>query len=316
MVSLMLIGRRLLATMPVLLGISLLSFFVVSVLPGNAAQQLLGGEATAQQMAVLEAELHLDRPAWERYWDWLKAASTGDLGRSLASGQPASTLLSERVLVTFELVVYAFMLAIPLSLPIALVAAVRPHGFVDKVTTLFGIVALSVPSYVLAPILVLVFAVNLAILPSIGFAPLDEGLWRNIRSLTLPAVALALPLCGLYSQFLRGDLVAQLDSEGYVMTAIAKGLTRWRVLIRHALRNSLFGLLTLVGIHFGTLIGGTVVVENIFGLPGIGQLLIQALSTRDFVVVQAIVLLLAIVTVAVNLCVDLLYAILDPRVSH
>ena len=310
-----LIVRRLLSAVPVLFGVTLLTFFIVNLMPGNAAQHLLGAEATAEQVAQLEAQLHLDRPVWERYTRWLGDTLVGDLGKSL-SGQQVGDLVAERLPVTLGLVGYAFVLALGFAVPVALLAAHGPNRFVDRLSMVLSMIGLSVANYVLALLLVLVFAVNLAILPAIGFVPLSESVSGNIRSLTLPALAIAFPLFGFYTRFLRGDLLEQMYREDYVVTASAKGLSPWKVLVRHAFRNSLFGLLTLVGLNFGTIVGGTVVIEQIFALPGIGQLLLQAINTRDVVMVQAVVLLLAVITVLANLLVDLLYAVLDPRIRY
>jgi peptide/nickel transport system permease protein len=310
------VGRRLLAAIPVLLGASLLTFAIVNILPGSTARQLVGAEATAEQVARFEAELGLDRPAWERYWEWLTGVLRGELGRSIASGQPVNVLLAERLPVTLELVAYAFVLSIGFAVPLTLLAARRPQGPVDRLSAVLSMAGLSSASYVLAFVLVLVFAVELSLFPSIGFTPLGENVAQNLRSLTLPAIAIAFPLFGFYTRFLRGDLLEQLHGEDYVMTAIAKGIDPWRVLVHHALRNSLLGLLTVVGLHAGTLIGGTVIIERIFALPGIGQLLLQAISLRDVFVVQAVVLVLAVVTVLANLLVDVLYAVLDPRIRY
>jgi peptide/nickel transport system permease protein len=173
-----------------------------------------------------------------------------------------------------------------------------------------------VANYVLALLLVLVFAVNMAAFPAIGFVPLSEGIGGNLHSLVLPALGLGIPLFCMYTRFLRGDLVDQLRGEDYITTARAKGIGPWRVLVLHAFRNSAFGLITVVSLNLGTLIGATVIIEQIFALPGLGQLLLQAINTRDHVVVQACVVLFAVVTVAANLMADLLYAALDPRIRY
>jgi peptide/nickel transport system permease protein len=310
------VASRLLAGIPVLLGVSLLTFVIVNVMPGSAAQQLVGPEATPEQVARLEAELNLDRPAWERYFDWLTSALRGDLGRSIASGQPVSGLLAERLPVTLELVAYAFVLAIGCAVPLALLAARKPNGPADRLSAVLGMAGLSSASYVLAGVLVLVLAVEVSWFPTIGFTSLRESVLQNLRSLTLPAIAIAFPLFGFYTRFLRGDLLEQLQGEDYVTTAVAKGIGPWRVLVQHAFRNSLLGLLTVVGLHIGTLIGGTVIIERIFALPGMGQLLLQAISLRDVVLVQGVVLVLAVATVLANLLVDMLYAMLDPRIRY
>jgi peptide/nickel transport system permease protein len=314
--GLRLIGHRLLTAIPVLFGTTLLAFFLLDILPGSAARQLLGAEATVEEVAKLEARLSLDRPAAERYVQWLGRAMKGDLGRSIASGQPVDELILERLPVSAELVGLAFVLSLGLSVPAALLAAHKPNRTLDRATMLISMAGLSTPSYVLALLLVLVFSVTLGQFSSIGFSPISQGILPNLHSLTLPSLALALPLCCFYTRFLRGDLAEQIAHEDYIITAVAKGISSWQVLVRHALRNSLAGLLTLVGLHFGSLISGTVLVEQIFALPGTGQLLLQAITIRDAPVVQAIVLFTAVTTVLANLCVDLLYALLDPRIRY
>jgi peptide/nickel transport system permease protein len=203
-----------------------------------------------------------------------------------------------------------------LAIPVALFAAHRPNGVFDRISMVISTVGLSVANYVLALILVLIFAVQLGWLPAIGYAPLSEGLWANLKGMILPSAAIGLPLFCFYTRFLRGDLVDQMQQEEYVTTARAKGVGSWQVLLRHAFRNSSFGLITVVGLNLGALIGGTVIVESIFALPGIGQMLLQAINTRDFIVVQAVVVVFAVVAVVANLIVDLLYALLDPRIRY
>jgi peptide/nickel transport system permease protein len=314
--SLRLIGRRLLTAVPILLGVSVLSFWVLDLIPGNAAQQLLGAEATPEQVAALEQRLGLDQPAVNRYLDWLGGALTGDLGASLSSNQPATDLLWSHLAVTGELVLLAFVFSLGLAIPVALLAAYRPNGFFDRLSMIVSIGGLSVANYVLALLLVLVFAVQLAMFPAIGFVPLGVSVGENLRSLALPAGAIAFPLFCFYTRFLRGDLVDQLQGEDYIVTARAKGIGTWQVLLRHAFRNSVFGLITVVGLNLGTLIGATVIIERIFALPGLGQLLLQAINARDFVVVQACVVVFAVVAVLANLLADLLYAVLDPRIRY
>lgn len=314
--ALRLIGRRLVAAIPVLWGVTLLTFIILNLIPGSAAQQLLGAEATPAQVRQLEAELNLDKPAWARYWEWVQGVVTGDLGNSIASGQPVTTIIAQRMPVSVELAFLALIASLAFTLPVALLAARRPGGVVDRLSMMLSMAGLSVANYVLAVVLVVVFAVLVPVLPAIGFTPLSEGLLPNLRSLTLPAIAIGFPLFCFYTRFLRGDLLEQMRGEDYVVTAKAKGVKPWLVLVRHALRNSLFGLLTIVGLNLGTLIGGTVITEQIFALPGIGQELVQAINNRDAVVVQSIVLLLAAAVVLANLITDLLYAVLDPRIRY
>ncbi|MEU6645566.1 ABC transporter permease [Saccharomonospora sp. NPDC046836] len=314
--SLRLIGKRLLTAVPILLGVSVLSFWVLNLIPGNAAQQLLGAEATPEQVRALELRLGLDEPAVSRYLSWLGGALTGDLGASLVSDQPVTELLWSHLAVSGELVLLAFLISLGLAIPVALLAAYKPNSLFDRISMIVSISGLSVANYVLALLLVLVFAVQLAMFPAIGFVPLGESVGDNLRSLALPASAIAFPLFCFYTRFLRGDLVDQLQGEDYIVTARAKGIGPWQVLLRHAFRNSTFGLITVVGLNLGTLIGATVITEQIFALPGLGQLMLQAINSRDFVVVQACVVVFAVVAVGANLLADLLYAVLDPRIRY
>jgi peptide/nickel transport system permease protein len=314
--ALRLIGKRVATAIPVLWGVTFLTFLVVNRLPGDAAQQLLGINATQQQIAELRAKLNLDQPFLTRYFDWLGHAVTGDLGSSFASDRSVTSILSERLPVTFELLAYALIVSLLFTVPVALLAARRPNGIVDRITMGLSMAGLSVANYVLALVLVYVFAVKLEVLPAIGYVNPGDGLWPFIKSLTLPAVSIGFPLFCFYTRLLRADILEQMQGEDYVVTAAAKGVGPWRVLVRHALPNSLFGLLTVVGLNIGTLIGVTVIIESIFALPGIGRALVEAINNRDILVVQGIVLVLAVVVVIANLITDLLYAVLDPRIRY
>jgi peptide/nickel transport system permease protein len=314
--ALRLVVKRLLMAIPIMLGVTILTFWVLSLIPGNAAQQLLGPEATAADIAKLEQQLGLNESGVSRYLHWLGNAVTGDLGNSIVSRQPVSQILGDRLPVTGELVFLAFVVSLVLAIPVALLAAHKPNGIVDRFGMMISTLGLSVANYVLALVLVLVFAVVLGWLPAIGYVPLSEGLGVNLKSMILPSAAIGLPLFCFYTRFLRGDLVDQMQQEEYVTTARAKGIGSWQVLLRHAFRNSSFGLLTVVGLNLGALIGGTVIIEQIFALPGVGQMLLQAINTRDFVVVQAAVVIFALVAVLANLFVDLMYAVLDPRIRY
>jgi peptide/nickel transport system permease protein len=308
--------KRLLLAIPIMLGVTILTFAVISLIPGNAAQQLLGPEATPDQIHKMEIQLGLNKPPQERYLDWLGHAVRGDLGTSPVSGQPVAAQLTGRLAVTGELIALAFIGALALALPVALRAARRPNGLFDRLSMFVSVTGLSVGNYVLALVLVLVFSVQLAVFPAIGFVPLTESVGGNLASLVLPATAIGFPLFCIYTRFLRGDLVDQMQGQDYVVTAQAKGIDPWRVLVRHALRNSSFGLIAVVGLNLGTLIGTTVIIEQIFALPGTGQLLLQAINARDMVVVQACVVVFAAVAVVANLAADLLQAVLDPRIRY
>jgi peptide/nickel transport system permease protein len=314
--ALRLVGKRLLTAVPILLGVSILMFVLLNLIPGSAAGQLLGPEATPEQIARLEQQMGLNRPPVERYLDWLSHAVRGDLGRSLVSRQSIAEVLATRLAVTGELVGLAFFISLALAIPLALAAARRPNRFFDRVSMVVSTAGLSLANYVLALLLVLLFAVQLGWFPAIGYTPMSKGVGANLYSLALPAFAMAFPLLCFYTRFLRSDLVDQMQGEDYVMTARAKGLGPWQVLLRHAFRNSSFGLITIVGLNISGLIGATVIIESIFSLPGIGQYLLQGILTRDYVVVQAIVIVFALVTVLANLAADVAYAVLDPRIRY
>jgi peptide/nickel transport system permease protein len=314
--ALRLVVKRLLLAIPITLGVTVLTFWVINLIPGNPAQALLGPEATPDQIRAMEIQLGLDKPAYERYLDWLGHAVRGDLGTSPVSGQPVAAQLIDRLAVTGELLALAFIGALVLAVPVALRAAHRPNGLFDRLSMFISVTGLSLANYVLALVLVLVFSVQLGMLPAIGFVPLTQSVSGNLNSLVLPATSVGFPLFCIYTRFLRGDLVDQMQGQDYVVTAQAKGIDPWRVLVRHALRNSSFGLIAVVGLNLGVLIGTTVIIEQIFALPGTGQLLLQAINARDVVVIQAVVVVFAVVTVAGNLGADLLQTALDPRIRY
>jgi peptide/nickel transport system permease protein len=295
-------------------AVTLAVFLMMNVLPGNAAAVQLGTSGTPAEEAALAGRLGLLEPLPERYLRWLAGLPLGRLGRSLSTGQPVAGVLRGRLPVSLELVVLAMAVAVGLAVPAALLSASRPHGLVDRLTMALGTTAVSTAPFVLGLGLVLLFAVRLSWFPAIGFVPLDDGIAGNLRSLVLPVATLALPLAGGFTRLLRSDLIDQLQQD-YVATARAGGASRWRVLSRHALRNSLFGSVTMAGLSLGTLLGGTVVVEQVFALPGLGSELLQAVQTRDTNMVEAIVLLLAGCVVLANVLTDQSYRMLDRRVD-
>jgi peptide/nickel transport system permease protein len=308
--ALRVVGRRLLIAIPVLWGVTFLTFVVLNALPGDAATALLGANATPAEIRAETIKLHLNEPLLVRYGNWLVGVLHGNLGTSLYYNQPVTSILGQRLPVTLELVVYALVITFVVSVPLAIFSARRPRGVVDRTSMVFSMASLSVAPYVLALLLILVFAVNLQWFPALA-----QGTGGDIRDLTLPAVTLAIPLIGFYVRFLRADLLEQM-SEEYTVTALAKGLSRWKVLSRHALRNSFIGLVTVIGLNLATLIGATVIVEQIFGLSGIGYELLRAINNRDVPLVEGIVLVFATIVVLANLATDLTYDVLDPRIRH
>ncbi|WP_146341672.1 ABC transporter permease [Nesterenkonia sp. NBAIMH1] len=311
-----LIGRRVLLAVPLLLAVSILVFILLEAMPGDPARNEAGMDATEEQVQAVRERMGLDRPAPERYITWLFGFLRGDLGVSSVNGRPVAELLSERLPVTLELVGLAFVLSVALALPVALLAARKPGGIVDRLIMVLSMTLLAIPNFVMALLLVLVFAVTLQMLPAIGYVPVQVSLIDNLRSVTLPVLALAIPMACFYARFLRGDLGEQLLGAGYIDTARAKGAGIWRILWLHAFRNSSFGLLTLVGLNIGALIGGTVIIEQIFAMPGMGMLMLQGVISLDLAVVQSCVFIFAAVAIFANLFVDIMYAVLDPRIRY
>ncbi|GAA1804892.1 ABC transporter permease [Nesterenkonia flava] len=285
-------------------------------MPGDPARNQAGMDASEEQVQAVRERMGLDRSAPERYLSWLAGFLRGDLGVSAVNGRSVSELLAERLPVTLELVGLAFVLSIVLALPVALLAARRPGGLMDRIVMVCSMTLLAVPNFVMALLLVLVFAVTLRMLPAIGYVAVQDGLVDNLRSVILPVLALAIPMACFYARFLRGDLVEQLYGAGYIDTARAKGAGMWRILWLHAFRNSSFGLLTLVGLNIGGLVGGTVIIEQIFAMPGMGMLMLQGVMSLDIAVVQSCVFIFAAVAIFANLIVDVMYAVLDPRIRY
>ena len=309
------VSRRLLYLVPVLIAVSLLTFLVAALLPGDLAVAMLADEATPERVAALRSEMGLDQPLAVQYLHWLGSALIGDLGRSLRTGEKVLSAILQRLPVTLELMLFAQLIALAIGVPLGILCAVRNGSVVDRVMTVIAFGKLSVPAFMLAIVLIYFFSVRLKWLPATGYVPLDEDIVGNLRCFVLPAVTLGFGEWPVLMRVLRSDMIATLQ-EDYIAMATAKGLRRWRILLVHALKPSSLTLVTVTGINIGRLIGGTVLVETIFALPGIGRLLIGAINTRDFVVLQGVVLFVATGFVMINFVVDLLYGVLDPRIRH
>lgn len=300
----------------VVLIVSFLTFSLTKMLPGDPVNVLLGPQASNQAVrAAVEKDLGLDKPFAAQYLTYLGNALQGDLGRSYTSKFETTSLLKQKLPATLELMLVAQLLAIMISIPLAMYSAYRANSRADKAitTTAFGLI--SFPNYALAVVLVWLFAVQLRWFPAIGYKPLSAGLGENLKSIALPVGALIAGLVAVYTRILRSDLIATLQ-EDFVLMARSKGLPTWHILLRHALRPSSFSLLTVFAINFGALIGGSVIVEQFFVIPGIGSLAIESILKRDYLVVQGVVLLIATSFVLVNFLVDILYSVLDPRVRR
>ena len=297
---------------------SVVVFAVLDLLPGNVAQVMLGESATPEAVAALETRLGLDRPAPVRYLDWLRGLVTLDFGTSHAYDSPIVELVAERLAVTLPLALLAMTLTVVLALAAGLYAASRHNRAGDLGVMALSQLGIAVPSFWFGILLVMLFAVRLPWFPSGGFPGWSEdeggGLWEGLRSLALPAVALAVVQAAILARFTRSAVLDVLR-EDFVRTARAKGLSRRAVLWGHVLRNALVPVVTVMGLQFANLVTGTVVIENVFSLPGLGRLIFQAIGNRDLPLVQALVMLIAATVITINFVVDLLYAVIDPRLK-
>lgn len=308
--------RRLVGLVVVMLGVTFLGFLVLNILPGSAADAILGANATGVAIKQLSQQLGLNQPVLDRYGQWLWHALHGNLGTSFVSGSSVSSSILARVPVTLELVIGGMALALLLAVPLALAAGWRAGGAADRAIAVLSAGALSIPNFVLALLLVLGLSVSLQLFPAEGFVPLGQGVASNFRTMTLPWLALGLPFFGIYCRLLRGEVADQLKNQEYVLAARALGLPEWKVMLRYVLRNALPGLVTVTAANFGTLVGTTVIIESIFALPGIGQLMLNSVVNKDEPMVQGLIVLLAIVVVVANLLADLAHRALDPRVAN
>ena len=298
---------------------SVVVFVVLELLPGNAAEVILGDTATPESLAALNTKLGLDRPATTRYATWVSDLLQGETAQSISYDTPTAELITERLRVTLPLALMAMGLTVVLALSMGIYAASRHNRLGDVGVMAASQVGIAIPNFWFAILLILLFAVQLQWVSAGGFPGWTEddggGLWAGVQALILPAVALALVQAAILTRVTR-SAVLDVMREDFVRTARAKGLSRRQALWRHVLRNAMIPVLTVAGLQFANLITGTIVVENVFVLPGIGRLIFQAISNRDLIVVRDVVMLLAAVVVAVNFVVDVLYAVIDPRLRH
>jgi peptide/nickel transport system permease protein len=307
--------RRLSTMLLTLLAATGVVFVVLEVLPGDPASVILGTGARADTLAALRAQLGLDRPPLERYLAWVGGLARGELGASYTYGVPVAQLIAERSVVSLPLALMAIVLSTAIAIPVGVFAASRRGAFSD--TALMGVTQLgvAVPNFWFAMLLILLFAVWLGWVPAGGFPGWDSGWWPALRSLLLPALALALPQAAILARLTRSAVLEAL-AEDYVRTARAKGLNRREAVWRHAVPNALIPVVTIMGLQFSFLVAGTIIIENVFYLPGIGRLTFQAIAQRDLTVVRDLVVVIAALVIIVNFVVDLLYLWLDPRLRH
>ena len=305
--------KRMLALVPVLGVVAVVVFLLIHLTPGDPAAVILGPEASEADVQALRAQLGLNDPLYVQFLRWLGGVLQGDLGESLFIRQPVTEVLADALGPTLSLAILAELLAVVVAVPAGIVAARRRGTAVDRAFMGGALLGISVPSFLSGLFLALVFAVGLGWFPVAGFRPLEDGLGRHLTYLVLPAIALAGLQAALIARTTRSSMLDVL-TENYMKTAKAKGLSERVRIYKHALRNAALPVLTVIGQTFGTLIAGAAVVETVFNIPGIGQLVVNSVERRDFVVIQGVVLLIAVSYVLINLVVDVLYSILDPRI--
>lgn len=299
--------RRLMQTVPVLAGVATLVFLLVHLIPGDPAQVMLGDAAPPEDVAALRHRLGLDRPIGAQYVAFVGGVLSADLGVSMRTNQPVTRAIAERLPATVELAAAAMVVALAIGIPLGVLAAARRRTALDHGATLLALVGISVPNFWLGPILAWVFSIGLGWFPVSGRGTLAH--------LVLPALTLGAPLAAVLARITRASVIEELR-EVYVRAARARGLSVARTVVRHAFRNSLIPIVTVVGLQVGSVLTGAVITETIFAWPGVGRLLVQSITFRDYPLVQGCILLIAVTYVAVNLVVDLLYGALDPRIRY
>lgn len=307
------VSKRVGRSVVVVLLVTIAVVALLSLAPGSVSQVMLGENATPEALATLDSKLGLNDPVWVQYGTWLSDAVRGNLGVSPLTGQSVTEAIVERVPVTLQLALMGLTISLIVALVLGVVSASRPGSATDRVINGVTSIFLSVPAFIAGPVLIYFFAIQVNYFPVTGWSRMEDGLGENLRSALLPALAISLTEIAAFHRLLRTDLVGTLR-EDYVAAARAKGMSSTYVMLRHALRPSTFSLVTVAGINLGRLIGGTVVVETLFGLPGLGQLVALSITSRDVIMVQGVVVFIAIAYVGINALVDLSYGLIDPRV--
>jgi peptide/nickel transport system permease protein len=311
------VGKAVLKRLALLLGtlllVSALAFAAFSVIPGDPTGAVLGMEATDEQIAAFRARQGLDLPVWQRYLSWLSAFLAGDFGQSYKYDMTVAQLIAPKVGATLTLAAIAFALILLISLPLGLLAARRPGGVADRAITVLTQLTMSVPNFVMGIALMYLFALVLRWFQP-EYIPPEQGLWPHLRFMAFPALAVALPKSAMTVKLLRGSILGELGQD-YIRTAYSKGNSRGSALRRHVLRNAMIPVVTFLAMAIGDIMAGSIVVEQVFGVPGLGRVLISSINNRDYPVVQAIVVLLAGAVVGCNFLADLLYRVMDPRID-
>lgn len=306
---------RIIHAVPVMAVVGIIAFLLIHLAPGDPAILMAGEHATDETIAAIRNAHGFDRPLYVQLWIWLTHMLTGDLGTSIYSGQPVVHLMAQRVEPTLMLATMTIVFSVAIGLPIGVLAAARARTAVDRGIMGLSVLGFSVPTFILAYCLIYVFSSQLRWFPVQGYTPLSEGLWPAVRSLILPTLALSTSFIALIARISRTSMLDVLG-EDYVRTARAKGVPRRRVLLLHALRNASIPIVTVIGISIAALISGVVITETVFNLPGLGRLLVDGVVSRDYVVIQAMLIVFSGVYVLMNITIDIVYGILDPRIRY
>ena len=309
------IVKRILSIIPVLLGISIVVFLAVRLIPGDFATVMLGTQYTEEAAAALREQYGLNQPLIYQYLIWLKGILTGNFGYSYISNQSVSVLLFSRLPVTLELTILSLLLAVCFGIPMGYWAACKRNKAPDSAATVTGLLGISIPYFWLGTMFILLFSLKLKWFPSGGFVPLTDGILGNLRCMILPAIALGLAVSAVVMRSARSAMVEVIGQE-YMKMARAKGLSGIKLIFRHGIKNTMVNVLTILGLQTGSLLGGSVVIEQIFSLPGIGSLALQSINNRDYLVLQGTVLFISTMFVLINLIVDLLYSAVNPQIRY
>jgi peptide/nickel transport system permease protein len=307
--------RRVLSLIPVLSLVAVISFLLIHIIPGDPAAVMLGTDATPQEIAKLREDLGLNEPLHVQFYRWISKVLRGDLGDSFFMGRPVAVALAERLPATILLAVAALFFALLIGMPAGIIAAVKRGSIIDQLVMIIALIGVSLPSFWIGLNLILVFSVALRWLPSGGYVPLTENFFDGLRCLLMPAFALGFMQAALIARMTRSSMLEVLRQD-YIRTARSKGLSERVVVGLHALKNAMIPILTVIGTAFGVLLGGAVIVETVFAYPGIGRLVVSAVQRRDYPVIQGALLLISSLYVLVNLLVDILYTLIDPRIKY
>jgi peptide/nickel transport system permease protein len=307
--------RRLLATVPVMTVVAVFVFLLLRLAPGDPAAVIAGDDATQADIEGLRIKLGLDRPVLEQFMLWISRIVRGDLGISIFSNLPVTELIAQRVEPTVALTLSTLLVAVSLAVPIGVLAAWKARTIVDRAVMIFAVLGFALPVFLIAYILIYVFAIKLGWLPVQGYRPIADGFWPCVQSLILPSAALGTTYMALIARITRASMLEVLSAD-YIRTAESKGLSSTRVLLLHALKNASVPIVTVIGIGIALLISGVVITETVFNVPGLGRLTVDAVLKRDYPIVQALILIFAAVKVFINLLVDISYAFLDPRIRY